>query len=120
MALGFGTAVASGANYLGFEPAMVGPVMVVTLEDKPNRTARRIIAAAQAMGADRQMVERNLHVVKCEPPSLLFRRAADGLGVEMTQKARDLLGKVKKHGVRLLIIEPLDQYPVTLPRVPPS
>ena len=59
------------------------------------------------MGADRQMLERNLHVLRCEPPSQLFRRGGDGLGVEMTEKATALLGKVKLLNARLLIIEPL-------------
>jgi hypothetical protein len=107
LCLGIGASVSSGAEYLGYKPGVVGPVMVVCVEDKPSRIARRIIAAAKAMGASKELIQKNLHVVKSTPPFRLFRRAADTVGVGMTPEAFSLLGKVKALGVRLLIIDPL-------------
>ena len=109
--LGLATAVAGGAaEYLGFVPAMTGPVIVATFEDKPSHVARRIIAGGRSMGASREMIESNLHVLRTEPPSQLFRRAADGLGVEITEMGNALLGKIKLLKPKMLVIEPLVEF----------
>ncbi len=102
--IGMSVASAGGVGFGGLMPPRPQSVLIFSPEDKIGVIGARIKAAVEELGADHEVVKRNLRVMRVPESSVIFEGAGEML--DFNALGRLLRRIIKARGARFVMLDP--------------